>query len=347
MRHMARAPRKKPSPADALCRAIDARVADLRQKLPRALAGETDAIHQSRVTTRRLKAAVDLLRPSLPDESRREFARGLRRLRRTLGPLRDLDVMQSHAAELTARRYAAAGEWLGQRLCARRVDALAELSGNRKAPQQLLRKLARGLDAWASLGAAVVESQVDVRKLVRDAAVQQLDAFAARAEQLTRSRDDSSEQPGAAPAGDVHELRIAGKLLRYTMEWAEPAGLRVPAAVLKSFKKLQDALGLWHDHVVLGERALSDAHRATVALHDSRLYGQVLELARETWRRSERHIDKFASLWHGGGGQSITRTIAEVFCGATAAADERAAQSSLDPVTAAETQPVPQAAEEA
>ena len=74
----------------------------------------------------------------------------------------------------------------------------------------------------------------------------------------------ASQQHGKGP--DVHELRIAGKLLRYTLELAEPLGYQLSPSVLKSFKQLQEALGLWHDDVVLGERALFDRARADAVL---------------------------------------------------------------------------------
>ena len=50
------------------------------------------------MTTRRLKAAVDLLRPLLPAGPVRDFSKALRKLRRTLGPVRDVDVIIHLAA---------------------------------------------------------------------------------------------------------------------------------------------------------------------------------------------------------------------------------------------------------
>jgi hypothetical protein len=56
------------------------------------------------VTTRRLKAAIDLIEPLLLEDSRRSFARVLRRLRRVLGPIRDVDVMLMHLEEYRKHR---------------------------------------------------------------------------------------------------------------------------------------------------------------------------------------------------------------------------------------------------
>ena len=49
---------------------------------------DAGAIHQSRVATRRLKAALDLLRPVLSDEHLTPFSKVSRKLRRRLGPMR-------------------------------------------------------------------------------------------------------------------------------------------------------------------------------------------------------------------------------------------------------------------
>src|SRR5687767_13460018 len=85
-------PRKRAADAPALAQSLDQRVEDLRGLVRRALRSwETDAVHHARVTTRRLKAAIDLLQPLLPEEPRRAFGKALRKLRRALGPLRDLD----------------------------------------------------------------------------------------------------------------------------------------------------------------------------------------------------------------------------------------------------------------
>jgi CHAD domain-containing protein len=79
--------------------------------------------------------------------------------------------------------------------------------------------------------------------------------------------------------GDVHELRIDGKLLRYTLELAAPLGFGAPMPLLRAFKQLQDALGLWHDYVVLGEQTLRYALDQQLPLHNSSSMDR-----RWTWR---------------------------------------------------------------
>src|SRR5829696_3421826 len=91
-------------------------VDELLRLVPLALRDwDEQAIHQSRVATRRLKAGLELFRPVLSDEARRAMAKVTRRLRRRLGPLRDLDVMLEHLDELSQqRKHATAVRWLAE-----------------------------------------------------------------------------------------------------------------------------------------------------------------------------------------------------------------------------------------
>src|SRR4051812_26428693 len=94
--------KKKPLPAPApdaypLLQYIDELVDALRTLIPKAFKEwDIEAVHQARVSTRRLKAALDLLEPVLSAQQRKPFGQVLKKLRRQLGPLRDLDVMLDH-----------------------------------------------------------------------------------------------------------------------------------------------------------------------------------------------------------------------------------------------------------
>src|SRR5262245_20898256 len=101
-----------------LCQHLDSLVDDLRRMIPEALQDfEVDSIHKSRVTTRRLKAALDLLDSALDPDHSKPFAKLGRKLRRKLGPMRDVDVMLGHLDEIKPESpHAAAVDWLRQRL---------------------------------------------------------------------------------------------------------------------------------------------------------------------------------------------------------------------------------------
>src|SRR6476661_8132802 len=110
-------PAPPPPPTDPpLLQHIDRLMEQLHAQVPKALhAWEVDGIHQARVATRRLKAALDLAGPVVGKKRRKPLARVLRKLRRRLGPLRDTDVMLEHLEELVAK-HEAATRWLADHL---------------------------------------------------------------------------------------------------------------------------------------------------------------------------------------------------------------------------------------
>src|SRR5256885_13970967 len=127
---------------DRLVEHCDAIIEKLRKTAPAALHdGEPEAIHDARVATRRMRAALRLIRPLISDEHRKPLARALRKLRRQLGEARDLDVMLDHLKILRrARSHAAAIEWLSTRLTECR-DALRNDRSDDGASSRTLAKL--------------------------------------------------------------------------------------------------------------------------------------------------------------------------------------------------------------
>ena len=291
--------------AESLDKLLTGRVKELRRLLPQAVkAKDTETVHDARVATRRLKAAVDLAAPVLSAKPLRKFSRALRRLRRTLGPLRDADVMLTHLRELRGEhvRHRAAVDWLTKRVKAHRAK-LARKCCRKMSPRARL----SGLRSWKTLRRELGAGEQTVRRRATHAVPVQLAAFRDCADQLSSSR---RERAAGGPGADVHELRIAAKLLRYTLELAAPLGYSLSGDVLRSFKQLQEALGLWHDYVVLGEQALQSATEDELSLHQPQLHGGVLELAHELWKRSEHELDRFSRLWVRHGEQLATEILA-------------------------------------
>lgn len=304
----------------------------LRRHVPAALKNwDEGAIHQARVATRKLKALLDLMGPVTDADRRRPLAKVLRRLRRRLGPLRDADVMLGHLKELgdcgPGRKCAGAIDWLSADL-SRRRDALRAEATRGKAPVKVLAKLG----AWWPVREQVEEAREAVDLLLAESLHLQLDAFAHQADRLVadaragkpKKQTDVSPQriegetstaptdngqsappdgtlpaapPGFAARQDPHELRIAGKALRYTLEMAAVEGHALPRSLLKTFKRMQAFLGLWHDYVVLTEQSMRASLDAHVPHHDPRLQEELLELSRLTLRRAARQLDGFVKLW--------------------------------------------------
>lgn len=267
------------APNFPLLKYLDSLVEDLRKLIPPALKGQdVDAVHDARVATRRLKAATQLLDSVVSTRCRKPFDRVTRRLRRQLGPLRDLDVMLKHVKQIKAARFEPATKWLKDRLGQCRADAVQQAQSKAPPPQMLAR-----LGSWWGLRQEIAEARGAVDYLLAESVHLQLDAFAEQANRLGKS--------------DPHALRIAGKSLRYTLEMAKANGTALPASVMKVFKRAQDLLGRWHDDVVLAERMLCEITDGDLALHDPELAEQILALSQAMLRKSRRELVKVADLW--------------------------------------------------
>jgi hypothetical protein len=81
---------------------------------------------------------------------------------------------------------------------------------------------------------------------------------------------------------------------------------------MRTFKRMQEALGLWHDFVVVTEWAMRASLEGLLAHHDTKLQADVLSLARLTLSRSEQRLNKFAVLWKEEG-PALTKTIRASF----------------------------------
>jgi CHAD domain-containing protein len=287
----------KGDPDSPVLKYVDSLVDSLRKLIPSAVTGENDkAVHDARVATRRLKAASDLVKPVVSRRCRGSFNRVGRLLRRQLGPLRDLDVMLEHLGEFKQPRLQPAIQWLRQRLGEARQEAV-RCAGQNAPPARMLARLG----TWWGLRHEIETAHDQIGQLLTQSVHIQLDAFVEQAEELA-----------GAGRSDPHPLRIAGKSLRYTLEMAREHGCRLPSSVVSLFKRMQTALGLWHDYVVLAERIMRESVDCDLALHDPQLQTELLGVVQLCLRRSESRLKRMAGLWKTHG-QSLTQTIRQAF----------------------------------
>ena len=272
----------------------DELVDELRENVPKALKDwDEEAIHQSRVATRRLKAALRLTEPVLSKAQSKPLARVLKKLRRRLGPLRDLDVMIGHLRQMSRRKtHRRAVVWLLDRLEKARVEARNEAAKKSSANRVLAR-----LGTWWGVRDEVSSAREAIDSLLADGLHLQLDAFAEQANQLVPRAMPQHVHAKDDEANDPHALRIAGKSLRYTLEMAEAEGHDLPRKVMKAFKRMQESLGEWHDYVVLSERAMQESLAALLPHHDAALQMDILDLTRSLLRLSTKHLAEFAAMW--------------------------------------------------
>jgi CHAD domain-containing protein len=215
----------------------------LYEHLPGARAGDDPhAIHQMRVATRRLRASLQATMIAYRPEAVDELRRGLRRLARTLGAVRDLDVMlirlRDDAAaygEIDRSELDATIERLETKRKSAHAELVAEL--RRKRTTRLLRDLNMFLLCpLADVEAGDNGLPLLVRHHAGSAIWREYEAVQ-RFE--TAMPHASSEQ--------LHELRIACKHLRYTLELFQPALISYASGLIKLVEKMQEHLGHIHD----------------------------------------------------------------------------------------------------
>jgi CHAD domain-containing protein len=288
---------EKKRDASDLLEYLDSLVEKLRELIAAALAGEdVDAVHDARVITRRLKAASDLVEPIVSKRCRRPFNRVGKSLRRQLGPLRDADVMLEHLHEFKQAKLQTAVKWMRDQISDQRENSVKDAT-DKTPPARMLARLG----SWWGLRHDIEDSRGEVPDLLANSVHLQLDAFIEQAQDLIGERQN-----------DPHQLRIAGKSLRYTLEMAKESGVDLPKSVVSLFKRMQTALGLWHDFVVLAERIMCESVECDLALHHPALQGELLTVAQICLKKSEMQLKKMADLWKTRG-QWLADTIRQSF----------------------------------
>lgn len=274
---------------------LDDLVDELRRLIPNALDQfDEEAVHKARVATRRLKAALDLLEPVLNKQHAKPFAQLGRKLRRRLGPLRDADVMLEHLKEFeTSEQLRTAAAWTHERVTQEREDARKK-SGDKASPAKVLSKLG----TWWGVREDVIAAEQAVLSLLAESLHIQLDRFIEHADPNRRT--------------DPHELRIAGKLMRYTLEMAEVVGVAMPKGLMKTFKGMQESLGAWHDQVVLAERMMEGCIDEELALHRPTTLREALKLIDHATAIAAGELEGFDKLW-AERGEEIAEMIRQTF----------------------------------
>jgi CHAD domain-containing protein len=208
--------------------------------VPRALVNDhPDIVHDVRVWSRRLQQVLQLLFPKPRASSARKLIRLLRKVRRSLGDCRDLDVSIDLIADKLdhANSEVVRNAW---------TEIQAHLGERRKGEAARCRgELSRcDIMAFVTRTQALLETvkltqatDQRLREGVEQALADWQDAFAA------------ARETGGIDA--THALRIAGKRLRYRAELLADLGNSSCKMLVKSLKLLQDDLGRWRDRHVL------------------------------------------------------------------------------------------------
>lgn len=211
-------------------------------------------VHQLRVATRRSLVAIELFGDLLARREREWFERQLRRIRRTAGEARDLDVLIERLERddgATAKGGASAGVRSGAGAEAReRKRLLAMLGRQRESSRRPIRELHRKLvvDDWPSRLDDLLHPRGAVGK-------RRFGRHAARCLEAVMSRFFRTADRRHRDAEDLHELRIEGKKLRYALEITgvvfDP---KQRSRCLNAIEELQERLGDFTDHAAAADR---------------------------------------------------------------------------------------------
>ncbi|MGH7156115.1 MAG: CHAD domain-containing protein, partial [Acetobacteraceae bacterium] len=194
---------------------ISSALAHFVRNMAAARDGDAEGVHQLRVATRRLRAALMLFRPHLRGKAAAGFNDELRRIGRICGAARDLDVFL-HETLPAARKHVGEEGWL---------DLLEEVAApHRGAAQAELRReldgpactrLILGLSGW-------IEDGLTDPTLLGDEVFQRPIAGIDLLSRMERKVAKQGRGIGHASAADLHELRKAIKKLRYSIEFLAP-----------------------------------------------------------------------------------------------------------------------------
>ena len=209
---------------------------------------DADAVHRVRTGSRRLQAMLEaMLRENATfalDHPARPWLRQLKQIRRAAGPVRDLDVHRKLLENLVGK--AAPGSDASP--LHKQAEVLDDwLKSERKhlarGMQKQIRKRQHGL----------AERQTAVLNAIGSVPLESVrtgrSADAVALEDFVRAVD-------AMPlldAENLHDFRKATKKARYVAESAAEKG--PSSSVAKALKRVQDAIGEWHDWLCLFEEA--------------------------------------------------------------------------------------------
>jgi CHAD domain-containing protein len=296
------------SVAEAARHVLFARLQVVNDYLPRAaLEAEEDIeyVHQLRVGTRRADAALRIFKDCLPKKAHRKARRRLKQLRRAAGMARDWDVfladLLEREAEADAKHRAGLdfliGYALGQRTAAH--DELEAVYQDQGSGFETF--FTRTIDAVRPpndpSGPAVL---VDLARPILFERLQDLEGAAL---------GDLSDY------SQLHQVRIAGKRLRYAMEvFADCFDSTFRDTLYPRVEDLQEILGRANDSHVAAERlvCLRDRLRHTCATAWPRLQPGIEQLLRSHQRRlpqDRRRFLKWWGQWHPAGSEAVMTSL--------------------------------------
>jgi CHAD domain-containing protein len=289
-------PRRSASAGDVVLSYLRIQAHALKTLEPMVRAGEPDSVHQMRVGTRRLRAALRSFGEVIPPADADHLAGELRWIGHVLGDARDAEVLAGHLAEtlrtipvelLIGPVRARVQGYFAPRGAAARAALLEALDSPRY--QALLAELDR-LTHEHPRGSRAADPAREV-----------LPGAVRRAYRQTKRRMRRAWHAEAGPARDValHRARRSARRARYAAEAASPAAGRKAGRFADQMKKVQSVLGDHQDAVLARQAARDLGIGAHLAGENAFTYGLLRDRedvqagrlqagARRVWRRASR-----------------------------------------------------------
>lgn len=229
---------------------------------PKVLLGnDPGAIHDLRVATRRLQQVLDLIFPPPRPRELRKLRRRLKRCRRSLSEVRNLDVLLERADAALARKRTARREaWEAIRVYLRESRSARLEKALRKLTNANLSAIyVRMKDCLPTKG----HSQLAAETADQLCAGQNPDAgqFYARISEGLKTVWEAFELEVAqsrheADPAVLHRTRIAAKRVRYLIEVIHAFDVAGSIEALIWLRSLQKHLGRWHDLVIFEDTVI-------------------------------------------------------------------------------------------
>jgi len=232
-----------------LCSAFDDRLGAFTRELPGVERGGVGALHRARVASRRLRELIPLL--ALDRRTSRKLNRGLKKVTRKLGTVRELDVLSRLIDQFRQdkRCSPAALECVGAAVARARNEARERLIDD--LPMVKLAGLAARLKR---AGEALERDDASYPHSPRASGKVRAQrwAFEARLASRAARAEAAIEKASSVYASErLHDVRIALKRLRYAAELSEQPASRRLTADIATLKAGQEILGRLHDLEVL------------------------------------------------------------------------------------------------
>src|SRR5579863_617507 len=288
-------PSRDSSAGDVVLAYLRIQAHTLRTFEPEVRAGEPDSVHQMRVATRRLRAAIRTFGQVIPHADTEHVAAELQWLGHELGAARDGEVLSGHLRDslrstppelLIGPVQARVQGHYAPRRAAARTDLLTALDDPRY--QRLLAELDR-ITAGPAHGPRAGEPARDV-----------LPAGVRRAYRQAQRRMRRARHTGPGEARNValHQARKSARRARYAAEAATPVTGKPARRFAKQMKQVQSVLGDHQDTVLARRAARELGIGAHLAGENAFSYGLLHE--RET-HRAEHLQARAGRIWHQAG----------------------------------------------